>query len=54
MARKMRTKKERLLLNWITAYRQQGPKATGILIDLPIDEMKLIMQDWALLNTRVQ
>lgn len=32
----------------------KAPKVTGMLIDLPIDDIKLIMQDWALLNTRVQ
>ena len=32
----------------------KAPKVTGMLIDLPIDDIKLIMQDWSLLNTRVQ
>ena len=32
----------------------KAPKVTGMLIDLPIDDVKLIMQDWSLLNTRVQ
>jgi hypothetical protein len=32
----------------------KAPKVTGMLIDLPIDDIKMIMQDWSLLNTRVQ
>ena len=32
---------------------QKAPKITGMLIDLPIDDIKLIMQDWSLLQTRV-
>ena len=32
----------------------KAPKVTGMLIDLPIEDIKLIMQDWSLLNTRVQ
>ena len=32
----------------------KAPKVTGMLIDLPIDDIKLIMQDWSLLQTRVQ
>lgn len=31
----------------------KAPKVTGMLIDLPIEDIKLIMQDWSLLNTRV-
>ena len=31
-----------------------APKVTGMLIDLPVDDIKLIMQDWSLLQTRVQ
>lgn len=31
----------------------KAPKVTGMLIDLPIDDIKMIMQDWSLLNTRV-
>ena len=39
-------------------YIQQivGPKApmvTGMIIELPIEDIKLIMQDWSLFNTRV-
>jgi hypothetical protein len=33
---------------------ERAPKVTGMLIDLPIDDIKLIMQDWSLLQTRVQ
>ena len=32
----------------------KAPKVTGMLIDLPIEDIKLIMQDWSLLQTRVQ
>ena len=32
----------------------KAPKVTGMLIDLPIDDIKMIMQDWSLLQTRVQ
>ena len=32
----------------------KAPKVTGMLIDLPIDDIKLIMQDFSLLQTRVQ
>ena len=34
-----------------------GPKANkvvGMLIDLPIEDLKLVMQDFSLFNTRVQ
>ena len=34
-----------------------GPKAnkvTGMLIDLPIEDLKLVMQDFSLFNTRIQ
>jgi len=33
---------------------EMAPKVTGMLIDLPIEDIKLIMQDWSLLQTRVQ
>ena len=36
------------------ASAEQTREVTGMLIDLPIDDVKLIMQDWSLLNTRVQ
>lgn len=32
----------------------KAPKVTGMLIDLPLEDIKLIMQDWSLLQTRVQ
>lgn len=32
----------------------KAPKVTGMLIDLPIEDIKHVMQDWSLLNTRVQ
>ena len=32
----------------------KAPKVTGMIIDLPIIDIKLIMQDWELFNTRVQ
>ena len=32
----------------------KAPKITGMFIDLPIEDIKLIMQDWSLFNTRVQ
>ena len=32
----------------------KAPKVTGMLIDLPIEDIKLIMQDFSLLQTRVQ
>jgi len=32
----------------------KAPKVTGMLIDLPIEDIKQIMQDWNLFNTRVQ
>ena len=31
----------------------KAPKITGMLIDLPIEDIKYIMQDWSLLQTRV-
>ena len=31
-----------------------APKVTGMLIDLSIDDIRIIMQDWQLLNTRIQ
>ena len=31
----------------------KAPYVTGMLIDLPIEDIKLIMQDWLLFNTRV-
>ena len=37
-----------------TLVGQKAPKVTGMLIDLPIEDIKLIMQDWSLLQTRVQ
>jgi hypothetical protein len=33
---------------------EKAPKVTGMLIDLPIEDIKLIMQDFSLLQTRVQ
>ena len=33
---------------------EMAPKITGMLIDLPIEDIKMIMQDWGLLQTRVQ
>ena len=32
----------------------KAPKVTGMLIDLPIEDIKHVMQDWNLFNTRVQ
>lgn len=32
----------------------KAPKVTGMLIDLPIEDIKHVMQDWSLLNTRIQ
>ena len=32
----------------------KAPKVTGMIIELPIDDIKLIMQSWSLLNTRIQ
>jgi len=37
-----------------TLVGAKAPKVTGMLIDLPIEDIKLIMQDWSLLQTRVQ
>ena len=33
---------------------EKAPKVTGMLIELPIEDIKLIMQDFSLLQTRVQ
>ena len=38
-------------------YKIVGPKApkvTAMIIDLPIEDIKLMMQDWSLFNTRIQ
>jgi len=44
-----------ILYEYITTIvGPKAPKVTGMLIDLPIEDIKLIMQDWSLLNTRVQ
>lgn len=32
----------------------KAPKVTGMLIDLPIEDIKHVMQDYSLLNTRIQ
>ena len=32
----------------------KAPKVTGMLIDLPIEDIKLIMQGWSVRRTRVQ
>lgn len=32
---------------------EKGPKVTGMLIDLPVDDLKVVMQDYSLFCTRV-
>merc|ERR1719230_1353243 len=32
----------------------KAPKVTGMIIDLPVEDIRRVMQDWTLLSTRVQ
>lgn len=44
-----------VLYEYITALvGPKAPKVTGMIIDLPIEDIRRVMQDWTLLSTRVQ
>merc|ERR1719389_190777 len=44
-----------VLYEYITALvGPKAPKVTGMIIDLPVEDIRRVMQDWTLLSTRVQ
>jgi len=44
-----------VLYEYITALvGPKAPKVTGMIIDLPLEDIRRVMQDWTLLSTRVQ
>jgi len=44
-----------LLLDYVREVAgDRAPKITTMIIDLPIEDLQMIMQDWQLFNTRVQ